>query len=180
MKNAPDKDWFQQFMAGDEPAFRYYFDLHNRSVYYIAYNIVQDMTSAEDLVADTFKILWEKRDQIQSENHIVGFLKKVVKHLSINYNNRLKVRKDAAEEFRYLNEDIDEADVSRQMIEAELMRRLKKAVEELPPQCREVFKLLAFEGLTTREAAERLGISERNVLNQKTIAKDRLKGIFSG
>jgi RNA polymerase sigma-70 factor (family 1) len=181
MNNAPDNNqWFQQFAAGNNLAFKYYFDQHHQTLFYISYKIVRDVTSAEDIVADSFQKLWENREKIRSEEHIAGFLRLVARNMSLNYKKHEGRKLASEEELRYLSADLENADLARDMIEAEFTRRLHKAIDQLPKMCKAVFKLLYFEQATTKEAAERLGISERNVLNQKGLAISKLRGILSG
>lgn len=45
----------------------------------------------------------------------------------------------------------------------ELQKRIKNAVEELPPQCQRVFRLSREEGLKYHEIADELGISKKTV-----------------
>lgn len=56
---------------------------------------------------------------------------------------------------------------------------LRKAVEELPTRCREVFMLHKFEGLTHAEIAGRLGISrnmvEKHIIRGLAHCRDRLR-----
>jgi RNA polymerase sigma-70 factor (ECF subfamily) len=52
-------------------------------------------------------------------------------------------------------------------------RRLAAAIAALPPRCREVFQMSAFEDLPFDEIARRLGISERMVRQHMSIAMRR-------
>lgn len=56
---------------------------------------------------------------------------------------------------------------------------LRKAVDELPPRCREVFMLHKFEGLSHVEVAGRLGISrnmvEKHIIRGLAHCRDRLR-----
>lgn len=181
MRNAPDKNhWFQQFTTGSDLAFRYYFDLYNKTLFYISYKIVAHLPTAEDIVAESFKKLWENREKIRSEEHIIGFLRLVARNLSLNYIKRENRKLEFEEELRYLSEDLESADLGRDLVEAELIQNIHKAVEQLPPMCKDIFKHIYFDQLSTKEVAELMGISERNVLNQKAIALSKLRGIFSG
>lgn len=53
------------------------------------------------------------------------------------------------------------------------LQRLRAAIERLPPRCREVFELSAFEDAPFPEIARRLGISERMVREHMSIAMRR-------
>ena len=64
----------------------------------------------------------------------------------------------------------DDAPNPEQVLSAlEELMRLKDAIEGLPPACRRVFVLRKIEGLSQRETAKRLGISESNV--EKHVAR---------
>jgi RNA polymerase sigma-70 factor (ECF subfamily) len=181
MKIAPDNNqWFKQFVAGNELAFKYYFDQYHQTLFYISYKIVREVETAEDIVADSFQKLWEYREKIRSENHMAGFLRLVARNMSLNYKKHEGRKLASEEELRYLTDDLENTDLARDLIEAELIKNLHKAVEQLPKMCKAVFKLLYFEQMSTREVAGQLGISERNVLNQKARAISLLRGIFSG
>jgi RNA polymerase sigma-70 factor (ECF subfamily) len=84
------------------------------------------------------------------------------------------------EELRYLNEDLDSADLANDLIADEATKKIYQAIESLPGQCKAIFKLLYFEQATTKEAALKLGLTERNVLNQKARAIQLLRGILTG
>lgn len=181
MKQTPDKNqWFQHFKAGNDLAFKYCFEAHNKIVFLIAYNIVGEQTVAQDIVSETFLTLFKHRQEIRTEEHLAGFLRTVARNISLNQKKKDERKLASEEELRYLNQESDKDELSRHLVEAELLKNVYKAVEQLPPMCKAVFKEIYFQHATTKEAAERLGISERNVLNQKARAISLLKGIFSG
>ena len=49
-------------------------------------------------------------------------------------------------------------------------KRLHYAINELPPKCRLIFKLVKEDGLKYREVAELLNLSVKTIENQMTIA----------
>lgn len=53
---------------------------------------------------------------------------------------------------------------------AEEIKLLEEAIQSLPPRCRQVFTLRRFYGLSQKEVASRLGITERTVEEQSAIA----------
>lgn len=57
----------------------------------------------------------------------------------------------------------EQAGIEQQVDRGEQMRRLLKAVNGLPPKCRDVFVLRMIEGMSQREIAEQLGISVSTV-----------------
>jgi RNA polymerase sigma factor (sigma-70 family) len=57
----------------------------------------------------------------------------------------------------------DEAGPDRAAMARDALRRLQAALDQLPPQCREVVLLRKVEGLSRQETALRLGVTERTV-----------------
>ncbi|WP_279357673.1 RNA polymerase sigma factor [Methylobacterium indicum] len=86
-----------------------------------------------------------------------------------------KRRRFEAKLFRSATEadlgDIADAQMrtEQQVIARQQLRLVVAAIDDLPPRCREVFLLSAFDGLANSQIADRLGISQRMV--EKHIAK---------
>ncbi|OYX33378.1 MAG: hypothetical protein B7Y99_07415 [Caulobacterales bacterium 32-69-10] len=62
----------------------------------------------------------------------------------------------------------------------EELRRLAKAVVELPTRCRDVFMLRKIHGLSQREVAQRLGVSEGTIEKQLTRSLRKLMLAMGG
>jgi RNA polymerase sigma-70 factor (ECF subfamily) len=60
------------------------------------------------------------------------------------------------------------------------LRRARDGLEALPPRCREVVRLRKIEGLTTKEAAERLGVGVDTVERQLTLGMRALVDFMLG
>jgi RNA polymerase sigma-70 factor (ECF subfamily) len=63
----------------------------------------------------------------------------------------------------------DEPGPERDLSARQELDRLMSIVSRLPPQCRKAFELRKFEGLSQREVAQRMGVSEGTV--EKHLAK---------
>lgn len=59
----------------------------------------------------------------------------------------------------------DEPAQDRSLLARDVLRRLQSALDHLPPRCREAVILKRIEGLSQREIARRMGISEKVVGN---------------
>jgi RNA polymerase sigma factor (sigma-70 family) len=59
----------------------------------------------------------------------------------------------------------DEPGPDRTAFARDMLRRLQAALDSLPPKCREALVLKRIEGLSQREIAQRMGISEQSVAN---------------
>ena len=67
-----------------------------------------------------------------------------------------------------LEPELDDFGTEAHLSAREELRRTQQALAQLPPRCREVVWLRKVEGLTTRETAERLGVSLDTVEKQIT------------
>jgi RNA polymerase sigma-70 factor (family 1) len=173
----PFKDfdyWLAEFRQGNSVAFKYIFDVYNKRLCYYAEQLLNNQQEAEDVVADTFKKLWERSGDFDSKQHITGFLYTTTRNACINQSRSNQRKENIHREFSYLEGD-KEDDFLNNMIEGEVLEKIYAAVETLPGKCKQVFKLIYFEGLNTDEVANLMHISERNVLNQKSRAIKLLK-----
>lgn len=66
-------------------------------------------------------------------------------------------------------------DPAAEILNVELSQIVATRVSALPPRQREVLVLVTYEGLTPRDAAELLGISEASVYSNLHLARQRLR-----
>ncbi len=152
----------------------YFFKKHHQSLYYLATRIVQDSAQAEEIVADCFIKLWERRDQFADATKVKAFLFITCRNSCLNYLRDLK-RKSAAQQ-EYLRQlEASSEDILYEVIDTEIISLLASEIEELPDKCREVFKLLFIEGKKTDEVARELRINIQTVRNHKSRAIELLK-----
>lgn len=74
----------------------------------------------------------------------------------------------------------DQPGPDRDLISRDELRRLQNALESLSPRCREVVIYKQLEGLSRREIAARMGISEDTVKEYLAIGLFTLSDIFFG
>jgi RNA polymerase sigma factor (sigma-70 family) len=80
---------------------------------------------------------------------------------------------EAIVEFDTMGIALDAPSPERAVIARDELRQLQAAIEDLPPRCREAIILGRVEGLTGREIAARMGISE------KTASEHLAKGLYA-
>jgi RNA polymerase sigma factor (sigma-70 family) len=75
---------------------------------------------------------------------------------------------------------IDLLATERQLDAREQLRRAQAGMEALPPRCRDVVRLRKIEGLSTLEAAERLGVGTATIERQLTLGVRALTDFMLG
>lgn len=121
--------------------------------------ILNDMGEAEDLVQDFFVRLWERKlNEKLEEEKLRFYLYVAVRNMAIRKmkdNNRIRRIPDISVIERvWENED---------MARDEMIERVLKALDVLPPRSREVLECVHLKNMKYVEVAELLGISVATV-----------------
>lgn len=169
------KELQERIARGDEAAFTQLYLHFGKKLMQFAISLVRAREIAEELVEDVFVRLWANRQSITGVDNITVYLYVAVKNKSLNALS-LKARELVAAPFDYLDTVVDEfaADPYDLMITAEMMRRMRLAIESLPPRCKMIFKLIREDGLRYKEVAEILNISVNTIDVQMAIAVKKI------
>ena len=151
--------YLQEQIARNDDAFAYkelFVSFYNPLLRF-AVTLVKSREQAEEVVSDVFINIWEKRKRINSIGNLKVYLFIAVKNTSLNYLSKQN---------KNLTDNVDEAgiefksiyfDPEQLMVTAEMVARIKAAIEQLPPKCKLIFKLIKEEELKYRDVAEILG-----------------------
>jgi RNA polymerase sigma-70 factor (ECF subfamily) len=172
-----DIELFAAFHRGEELAIRQVYNLHFKPLCFFAQRITGDKEEAQDLVAESFIKMFQKREKFQNLSNVKSFLYLATKNASIN-QLKAKQRHDAAhKQIRFLNTEGQESEdlVNEELLRLEVLVAIHTEIENLPDRCREIFKLLFIEGLSTDQIGERLNISPQTVRTQKARALELIK-----
>ncbi|GAA4798539.1 RNA polymerase sigma-70 factor [Olivibacter ginsenosidimutans] len=140
-----------------------------------ASRILDDDEAAQDIVQDVFVTVWEQQDDLPKEDLALrSFLYSSVKFACYNKLRHLKVVNKFEERFLRAEEPKNQ-EIMEQIIHAEVMYHIYKAIEELPKGCALIFKKGYLEGLKNAEIAQELNLSINTVKSQKQRALSLLK-----
>lgn len=166
--------WIDAFRNGDDRSLSYFFKLYSKSLGYFAFRLVQDKLEAEDITAECFVKIWERRSDFKTEENVKAFLYISCRNACLDYLRRTKV-KSAAQEAYYHQLLESEETILYQIVKSEVLQALNKEIELLPDNYRQVFKLIYFDYKKTDEIALEMGISVQTVRNYKSRAVELLK-----
>lgn len=158
----------------DEPAYKELFFLFYKPLTQFAYSFVRSTEMSEEIVSDVFIRVWEKRKQLEEIHNLRVYLYISTKNNSLKY--LLKQQKQVAITIDELSVEIRSinADPEQLMITAEMRNRIAIAIEQLPPRCKIIYKLIKEDGLKYKEVAEILDISIKTIDNQLAIALKKI------
>lgn len=175
--NQDEAYWVDAFQLGQDIAMAWFFDLHYKGLCYFASRMLQDSMEAEEIVSDCFYKLWERRQTFETAAKIKAFLYISCRNACLNQLKKIRRKTQPEQEYLRQLEEADEM-VLYEVIETEILTLLSQEIEELPDKCREIFKLIYFDGRKTDEIANELGLSVQTVRNHKTRAIELLKTSF--
>jgi RNA polymerase sigma-70 factor (ECF subfamily) len=134
------------------------------------YSIIHSPESAEEIASDVFIRMWEKRKTLDHIHNLRLYMYVAAKNLSINYLRRQdKFQNLQLNDLKVELESLD-LDPHQLMMTGEMYRRIQQAVQDLPPKCKIIYKLVKEDGLRQKEVAELLHISPKTVENQLALA----------
>jgi len=130
-----------------------------------AYSILRDADEAEDMVQKLFCKLWDQRERIEIHTSVKSYLYRMIHNDCMNKIKQHSIRAEHNMHYVYTKE-VESNDVENTVMATELEQRIEKIVENMPPRCREVFKMSRQEQLSYSEIARTLQITTNTVETQ--------------
>jgi RNA polymerase sigma-70 factor (family 1) len=152
-----DDELILLLQAGDDAAFTHIYNGYWKKLYYIAYKLLRDTDTAEEIVQEVFLTLWKKKESlnIKCVNHYLGAMTRyaVYRHLAKEKQFKISENNVAA-----LNvAAISEIDVDNKI----LLEIITELSNKLPEKCRLVFQYNKLQDQSLAEVADKLNISQK-------------------
>lgn len=145
--------------------FRIFFDQHYQRLCSYAFSFLKEEESCEDLVQDIFIKIWLNRQDLIGTDQLKFYVFSAVRNnclTTLQKNKKYRiVEMNEEEEGEEINIKLDPEEAN-----TEPTALIAKALDRLPPKCREVFLLSRISNLSYLQIADTLGISIKTVENQ--------------
>ena len=116
----------------------------------------------DDLIQEAYARLW--RADFSAVGNGRSYFFTIVRNLLLEHVRRARiVPMERLGEIEALRIPSEEPGPERQVTARQELERLERIVESLPEQCRQAFRLQKFRGLSQREIAAAMSISEKTV-----------------
>lgn len=160
--------------ANDERAFNELFHIYNQQLWPFVIKLSGSETASEEILQEVFLKIWMQRERLPQIENPKAWIVRLVSNQSLNYLRRLAVE---GRFFQYLkNASASHALSPEELLAAkETAGFIQQVIDELPPQCRQVYLLSREQGLSIPEIADRLNISPNTVKNQLVKALSRIR-----
>ncbi len=169
-----DTDLITAIKLRDRKTFEALYKSYYKGLYTLSYRYAGRHEIAEEIVNDVFITIWNKASTITIESSMKNYLIRAVINSSLNYIKKEKNDSKRQEDYNIGQETIE--DLSDRYDEEEnLLVRLERALELLPPQCKKVMMMSRFDKMKQQEIAENLNISIKTVKNHLTYGFSKLR-----
>ena len=153
-----DATLVRRLLQQDVDAFEQLYDRHSRIVYSLVLRIVQQGSTAEEVVQDVFLQLWRNAGQYDTKRGpFVPWLMALARNRALDQlrlkSERQRRREDQTEE---LPPVMDIPQFEKALDEKRRAQRVRELIGSLNPQQKKVIELAYFEGLSHSEIAEKL------------------------
>lgn len=148
-----------------------YWKLH-KAVYANILKLIKDPDVSKDILQDVFVTLWIKRNTLDPDKCIAGWLSTTSYRKCIDYL-RLTVTKPLFAEEIDIADDSD--DYKKKIEQEKRLQLIQEAVRNLSTKKRKVFELCKLSGKTYEETAHELNISKHTVKEYLTAAIIHIK-----
>ena len=142
--------------SGDHDAFAEIVERHEAMVFSLAYHFFGDRSRAEEVAQEVFLQLYRKLSTIESESHLVFWLRQVATRRCIDVARRAKLRAVSLD-------DAGELAAHTKVSDPFLDRNLRKLIAELPDVQRAVVTLRYQEDLDPSEICRIVGMPVNTV-----------------
>jgi RNA polymerase sigma-70 factor (family 1) len=163
-----------EFQQGNEKAFELVFREYYTQLVVFTTKITSSQDEAQDIVTEVFLGLFTRCNLFNNENNIRAFLYISARNRCLNY---LKAKKrHGVQSLEFIGEIQDDTWLEYEYsIKTEIVEVIYNNIEDLPGECRKIFKLLFYDELKPAEVAARLQISVNTVYVQKSRAVSMLR-----
>lgn len=162
----------EQCRKGDRQALAELYSQHHDQLLKMAMQIVPDKQAAQDVEHDAWVMILSSLNALSEPNRISAWMRAIVKNTALNY---LKYNKTHSTESLNFAPEPEELEETCQEISFE---QISVLVAQLPDGYKQVFRLKMFEGLSHRQIADRLGISENTSRSQLHRAKAIMRNLI--
>jgi RNA polymerase sigma-70 factor, ECF subfamily len=178
-----DRELLRRISEGEEAAFRDLFRRYAPVAIALALRVVRQRGLAEEVVQEVFLSLWLTAERFdETRGSARAWLMGMVRNRAVDAVRREQTQRRRADELATSDvivvEDPADEVVHQLDLPAERLA-IRGALDDLPPDQREVLELMYFGGLSQSQVAERLSLPLGTVKSRTLLGMRRLRGVLA-
>jgi RNA polymerase sigma-70 factor (ECF subfamily) len=178
-----DQELVSLYLSGQEKALAMLVNRHKDKMFTSIYMLVRERSIAEDILQDAFvKIVSTlKSGKYNEEGKFVQWAMRIARNLVIDHFRKAKKMptvndSEGNDVFSYIN--VQEENQEEFVIRNEREQKVRRLVEELPPEQREVLVLRHYAELSFKEIADLTNVSINTALGRMRYALNNLRKLI--
>jgi RNA polymerase sigma-70 factor (family 1) len=141
--------------------------------------IVKSKETAEEVVSDIFVEIWARRKQLLEIEDLRMYIYISVRNASLRRLQQSQKGKILSLDDLNVEFASTDPDAAASLISNELVQKIENAIEQLPPQCKIIYKLAKEDKLKYKEIAQLLTISVKTIDNQLATALKKIAAVLN-
>ena len=177
-----DSELIRAYRGGDEQAFEILLTRHQERVYTKINFIVRDSELANDLFQDTFikVVRLLKEGKYVEEGKFLPWILRIAHNMSIDHfrrNKKMRMVRSRDEVDVFATIDTGDAHIEDILVEGQIHSDVRRIIDELPEDQREVVRMRMYDNLSFKEIADTTGVSINTALGRMRYAVINLRKI---
>lgn len=179
----PDAILVKKYVAGEESALATLINRHQSKIYGFIYSKVANRDVTDDIFQDTFiKVIKTlKSNSYNEEGKFLPWVMRIAHNLVVDHfrrNKKMPMFRETEEFsiFSIMSDDVP--NVESQIISAQVESDLRKLIEELPADQKEVLVMRMYQDLSFKEISELTDVSINTALGRMRYALMNLRKVI--
>lgn len=175
-KSFSDDELIQRFISGDQSSVESLILRHKNKVYGYISMYIRDQALAEDIFQDTFlKVIQSlKTGRYQENGRFISWVMRIAHNLIIDHFRKEKqmnvISNDDYESDIFNSKKLCEANVEDVIVKRQVIKNVRRLIQMLPEDQREVVILRHYTGLSFKEIADISNVSINTALGRMRYA----------
>lgn len=175
IKSLNDRELVRSYLSGNERAFEELLNRHKNKIYTSIYLFVKERNLAEDIFQDTFiKIIDTlRKGKYNEEGKFVQWAMRIAYNMCVDHFRRNKRKPTVAptDEFDIFSVlSVSEENAETRIIRSQTHDKVRRLVDQLPPEQREVVILRHYAEMSFKEIAALTRVSINTALGRMRYA----------
>ncbi|MBP5573755.1 MAG: sigma-70 family RNA polymerase sigma factor [Bacteroidales bacterium] len=176
-----DYELIESYRKGCLSDFELLVSRYQEQIYNYVFSLVRDRQLTDDIFQDTFvKIIRTlKAGLYKDEGKFIQFAMRIAHNLIIDHfrkENRIPVVESSSEDYNYLdNAPITDPSVEQGMIVDQIHTDLRKMIDRLPMEQKEVLRMRIYDDMSFKEIADITNVSINTALGRMRYALINLR-----
>ena len=180
----PDAQLVDKYVAGDENALAILIDRHQSKIYGYIYSKVSDRDVTEDIFQETFfKVIHTLKSKkfYSEEGKFLSWVLRIASNLIIDKfrnDKKMPLKRDTEEFSIFSNIKDTSLDIEKTLIKSQVDIDLKKIIEKLPHDQKEVIMMRYYSDMSFKEIADFTGVSVNTTLGRMRYAITNIRKVI--